>query len=53
METQKDFENTVTEFIHRLPPMPGNVGELLNRLNLTPGGFNKTQQIYCACMAEN
>jgi len=34
MESQKDFENKVTEFIHRLPPMPGNVGELLNAANL-------------------
>ncbi|MBW7991903.1 MAG: HDOD domain-containing protein [Planctomycetes bacterium] len=34
METQKDFENKVTEFIHRLPPMPGNVGELLNAANV-------------------
>jgi len=30
MESQKDFEDKVTEFIHRLPPMPGNVGELLD-----------------------
>jgi len=29
MESQKDFENKVTEFIHRLPPMPDNVEELL------------------------
>jgi HD-like signal output (HDOD) protein len=34
MESQKDFENKVTEFIHRLPPMPGNVGELLNAANV-------------------
>lgn len=34
MESQKDFENKVTEFIHRLPPMPGNVGELLNATNV-------------------
>jgi putative nucleotidyltransferase with HDIG domain len=30
MESHKDFEDKVTEFIHRLPPMPGNVSELLN-----------------------
>ena len=34
METQKDFEDKVTEFIHRLPPMPGNVWELLNAANV-------------------
>lgn len=34
MESQKDFENKVTEFIHRLPPMPSNVSELLNGVNL-------------------
>jgi HD-like signal output (HDOD) protein len=34
MESQKDFEDKVTEFIHRLPPMPGNVGELLNAANV-------------------
>ena len=34
MESQKDFENKVTEFIHRLPPMPGNVEELLNVANV-------------------
>jgi HD-like signal output (HDOD) protein len=34
METQKDFEDKVTEFIHRLPPMPGNVGELLDAANV-------------------
>ncbi len=34
MESQKDFEDKVTEFIHRLPPMPGNVGELLNATNV-------------------
>ncbi len=34
MESQKDFENKVTEFIHRLPPMPSNVGELLNATNV-------------------
>ena len=27
--------------------------ELLNKLNLTPESFNRTQQIYCARMAEN
>jgi HD-like signal output (HDOD) protein len=30
MESQKDFENKVTEFIYRLAPMPGNVSELLD-----------------------
>jgi HD-like signal output (HDOD) protein len=34
MESQKDFEDKVTEFIHRLPPMPGNVGELLTAANV-------------------
>ncbi|MBC8468251.1 MAG: HDOD domain-containing protein [Planctomycetes bacterium] len=34
MESQKDFEDKVTEFIHRLPPMPGNVSELLNATNV-------------------
>ena len=34
MESQKNFEDKVTEFIHRLPPMPGNVGELLNAANV-------------------
>ncbi len=34
MESQKDFENKVTEFIHRLPPMPGNVGKLLTAANV-------------------
>ena len=34
MESQKDFENKVTEFIHRLPPMPGNVSELLTAANV-------------------
>jgi HD-like signal output (HDOD) protein len=34
MESQKDFEDKVTEFIHRLPPMPGNVSELLNAANV-------------------
>ena len=34
MESQKDFENKVTEFIHRLPPMPGNVSELLDAANV-------------------
>ena len=34
MESQKDFENKVTEFIHRLPPMPANVSELLNAANV-------------------
>jgi HD-like signal output (HDOD) protein len=34
MESQKDFEDKVTEFIHRLPPMPGNVGDLLNAANV-------------------
>lgn len=34
MESQKDFEDKVTEFIHRLPPMPGNVGELLDAANV-------------------
>jgi len=34
METQKDFEDKVTEFIHRLPPMPGNIGDLLNAANV-------------------
>ncbi len=34
MESLKDFEDKVTEFIHRLPPMPGNVSELLNAANL-------------------
>ncbi|MHC4159317.1 MAG: HDOD domain-containing protein [Planctomycetota bacterium] len=34
MESQKDFENKVTEFIHRLPPMPGNVGGLLDAANV-------------------
>ncbi len=34
MELQKDFENKVTEFIHRLPPMPGNVSELLTAANV-------------------
>jgi HD-like signal output (HDOD) protein len=34
MESQKDFEDKVTQFIHRLPPMPGNVGELLNAANV-------------------
>lgn len=34
MELQKEFENKVTEFIHRLPPMPCNVSDLLNGVNL-------------------
>ena len=34
MELQKDFEDKVIEFIHRLPPMPGDVGELLNAANV-------------------
>jgi HD-like signal output (HDOD) protein len=34
MESQKDFENKVTEFIHRLPPIPDNVSELLNAANV-------------------
>jgi HD-like signal output (HDOD) protein len=34
MESQKDFEDKVTEFIHRLPPMPGNVGQLLDAANV-------------------
>lgn len=34
MESQKDFEDKVSEFIHRLPPMPGNVGEFLNAANV-------------------
>jgi HD-like signal output (HDOD) protein len=34
MGSQRDFEDKVTEFIHRLPPMPGNVGELLNAANV-------------------
>ncbi len=34
MESQKDFENKVTEFIHRLPPMPSNIGELLKAANV-------------------
>jgi len=34
MESQKDFEDKVTEFIHRLPPMPGNVSELLDAANV-------------------
>jgi len=34
MELQKDFEDKVTEFIHRLPPMPGNVGDLLDAANV-------------------
>ncbi len=34
MESQKDFEDKVTEFIHRLPPMPGNVGGLLDAANV-------------------
>jgi hypothetical protein len=34
MESRKDFEDKVTEFIHRLPPMPGNVGELLDAANV-------------------
>lgn len=38
MESQKDFEDKVTEFIHRLPSMPGNVGELLNAANVQEKG---------------
>ncbi len=34
MESQKDFESKVTEFIHRLPPMPGNVEDLLTAANI-------------------
>jgi HD-like signal output (HDOD) protein len=34
MESQKDFENKVTEFIHRLPPMPVSVSELLDAANV-------------------
>ncbi len=34
MESQKDFESKVTEFIHRLPPMPGNVDDLLTAANI-------------------
>ena len=34
MESQKDFENKVTEFINRLPPIPVNVSELLNAANV-------------------
>ena len=34
MESQKGFEDKVTEFIHRLPPMPGNVGGLLDAANV-------------------
>jgi len=34
METQKDFENKVTEFIHRLPPIPGNGEDLLTAANI-------------------
>jgi HD-like signal output (HDOD) protein len=38
MESLKDFENKVTEFIHRFPPMPGNVGELLDAVNVQQMG---------------
>lgn len=34
MESQKDFESKVTEFTHRLPPMPGNVEDLLTAANI-------------------
>jgi hypothetical protein len=46
MESQKDFENKVTKFIHRLPY------KLLEKLNLTPDSFIKAQQIYFARVNE-
>ena len=34
MEQQKDFESKVTELIHRLPPMPDNIEQLLKAANI-------------------
>ena len=47
MESQKDFDDKVTKFIHRLPY------ELLEKLNLTPDSFIKAQQIYFARISES